>query len=214
MKNAFLWLATFGLSIVLFVACSDQDNVDQGTVNKDTELLPDIEKKYSEEETEALKIASDVTLVGQQTLMANLVKAVEDSGTAGAVVFCNIHVGGIYDSLKANYGATVSRVSHKNRNPANAANERELKLIGEYGSKPEVFALSLFDDGDHYTAYKPIHMSILACTKCHGEPGVDIEEATFITISMLYPDDKATGFKYKDMRGLWKVEVPKAGLKL
>jgi hypothetical protein len=212
MKNAYLWLITIGLAVTLFVACGDNGDHVHDDNDKDTELLPDIEKKYNEEESAALNIASDVTLVGQQTLMANLVKAIEDSGTAGAVVFCNIHVGGIYDSLKTIYGATVSRVSHKNRNPANAANEREVQLIKEYSMELEISAITLFDDCDHYTAYKPIHMGIMACSKCHGEPGLDIEDATFITISMLYPDDKATGFKYKDMRGLWKVEVPKAAL--
>lgn len=213
MKNTFMWLITIGIAILLFVACADSNNPDANhNDDKDTELLPDIEKKYSPEESAALGVASDVTLVGQQTLMANLVKAIEDSGTAGAVVFCNIHVGGIYDSLKANYGVEVKRVSHKNRNPANAANERETELIAEYTKNPKVSAITLFDDGDHYTAYKPIHMSIFACSKCHGKPGEDIEEVTYINISMLYPDDKAIDFKYKDMRGLWKVEVPKAAL--
>ncbi len=212
MKNAYLWLITIGIAIMLFVACAgsgDHDNDDDG---KDTELLRENEKKYSAEESAALDIATDVTLIGQQTLMANLIRAIEDSGTAGAVVFCNLQVGGIYDSLKTAYGATLSRVSHKNRNPAGAANERELQLIEEYGSVPKYSAITLFDDGDHYTMYKPIHMGIMACSKCHGVPGEDIEETTLITISMLYPDDKATGFTYKDLRGLWKVELPKAAL--
>lgn len=213
MKNAYLWLITIGISFTLFVACQGSGNHDHyKDDNKDTELLPDIEKKYTTEETAALDIASDVTMLGQQNLSQALVKALEDSGTAKAVVFCNLHVTGIYQKMNSDYGVTVSRVSHKNRNPTGAANEREIKLIEEYGQEPDVTALTLFDDGDHYTAYKPIHMSMLACTKCHGLPGEEIEETTLITISMLYPDDKATGFKYKDMRGLWKVEVPKAKL--
>jgi hypothetical protein len=137
---------------------------------------------------------------------------VEDSGTAQAVVFCNLNVGGIYDSLKAAYGVDVSRVSHKNRNLGNAASERELKLIEEYASAIREDAVAIFDDGDHYTGYRPIRMMMPTCLKCHGEPGVDIDETTFITINMLYPADKATGFKQMDLRGLWKVSVPKAVL--
>lgn len=214
MKNAYLWLITIGTAFLLFAACEGSGNHDhyEDDDDKDTELLPDIEKKYSTEESAALDLASEVTMLGQQKLSQALVKALEDSGTAKAVVFCNLHITGIYEQMNTDYGVTLSRVSHKNRNPAGAANERERELIEEYGREPEVTAITLFDDGDHYTAYRPIHMSMLACTKCHGAPGEDIEETTFITISMLYPDDKAIGFKYKDMRGLWKVEVPKAKL--
>lgn len=214
MKNAFLWLTTIGTAFILFAACEGSGNHDryEDDDNKDTELLPDIEKKYSAEESAALDIASEVTMLGQQNLSQALVQALEDSGAAKAVVFCNLQVTGIYEKMNTEYGVSISRVSHKNRNPAGAANEREVKLIEEYASNSKVSAITLFDDGDHYTAYKPIHMSMIACAKCHGVPGEDIEETTFITISMLYPDDKATGFKYKDMRGLWKVEVPKAAL--
>lgn len=214
MKNAYLWLITICIAMVLFVACAETGSNNYNADNKDTELLPEIDKKYTAEELSVLNIASEITLTGQQNLSKALVEALEDSGTAKAVVFCNLNVIGIYDSVKALYGVEISRVSHKNRNPAGAANEREVKLITEYSSSPKVSAITLFDDGDHFTAYKPIRMSMLACSKCHGVPGEDIEETTLITISMLYPDDKATGFKYKDMRGLWKVEVPKAGLKL
>lgn len=209
MKNAFLWPSTVVVSLLLFFACAENTNE---TPDKDGKLLPSMEETYNEDENEALNLASEVALLGQQQLMATLVKALEDSGAVKAVVFCNVHVGGIYDSLKNNFGVNVQRVSHRNRNPANAANEREIKLINEYTASPKLSPIALFNDGDHYTAYKPIRMSILACSKCHGKPGEDIAEETFITINMLYPNDKAVDFKYKDMRGLWKIEIPKTKL--
>ncbi len=208
MKNTYLWLVTVGVALSLFFACAENTNE---SADKD-KLLPDVDEQYTEQESTALGLAGNVSTLAQQNLMGALVQAVEDSGTAKAVVFCNIHVGGIYDSLKQTYGVDVSRVSHMPRNLGNMANERELKLINEYTDNSKITEVALFDDGDHYTAYRPIHMSILACSKCHGIPGEDIEETTLITIGMLYPDDKATGLKYKDMRGLWKVTVPKAVL--
>ncbi|CAN5370726.1 hypothetical protein BH09BAC1_BH09BAC1_03200 [soil metagenome] len=204
MKNAYGWLATTAIALSLFIACAENTN-EKG----DAQLLPTEETSYTEDETAALGLANEASMTAQQQLVEMLVHALEDSGTAKAVVFCNIHVGGIYDSIKANFGIDVKRVSHKPRNPANAPTERELKLIEEYSVSSKQNAFPIFDDGDHYTAYRPIRMSILACSKCHGIPGEDIEETTLITLSMLYPDDKATGFKYKDLRGLWRVEVPK-----
>lgn len=209
MKNAYLWLGTVGLALVLFIACAENTNQ---SADKDSKLLPDLEDTSATEEAAALAIASEASMAGGQKLVAMLMQAIEDSGTAQAVVFCNLNVGGIYDSLKAAYGVDVTRVSHKNRNLGNAANERELKLIEEYSTATRKDAVAIFDEGNHYTGYRPIRMMMPTCLKCHGQPGVDIEETTFITINMLYPADKATGFKHMDVRGLWRVSVPKAVL--
>ncbi len=206
MKNAYLSIATITIAISLFVACAENTNE---TSHKDTKLLPNSGDVYPAEQAAALDVASEATLIGQQQLVSMLLTAMEDSGTTYAITYCNINVGGIYDSLEATFGVDVKRVSHRPRNPANNITPREQQLIDEYSVSSKLSTLAIFDDGDHYTAYRPIRMSLLACSKCHGTPGEDIEEVTFITINMLYPDDKAIGFKYKDMRGLWRVEVPK-----
>ena len=43
------------------------------------------------------------------------------------------------------------------------------------------------------------------CLQCHGTPNQDIAPETLAAIQKLYPDDKATGFKLGDLRGLWRV---------
>jgi cytochrome c len=45
------------------------------------------------------------------------------------------------------------------------------------------------------------------CLNCHGEPGKQINEATFNAIKAKYPKDKAMGYKEGDFRGLWVVKV-------
>jgi hypothetical protein len=43
------------------------------------------------------------------------------------------------------------------------------------------------------------------CLACHGDPQKDIQPAVLQTISKLYPDDKAIGYKEGDLRGAWHI---------
>ena len=54
----------------------------------------------------------------------------------------------------------------------------------------------------------PIVLGNPLCLQCHGTPGKDIAPETLAAIQKLYPDDKATGFKLGDLRGLWRITFP------
>jgi len=41
--------------------------------------------------------------------------------------------------------------------------------------------------------------------QCHGEPGKDIQAENLTLLHQVYPDDKATGYKLGDLRGIWRV---------
>ena len=154
---------------------------------------------------------NELSVQAQTKLMGALMKAVQDSGITHALQFCNVNALELTKSA-ANEGAEISRVSHKPRNPLNAANAEELTIIEQYEKlvsqnaepKPQVV-----EKTDHFIYYKPILIPANLCLNCHGKPGVDIAEENFITIQMLYPEDKATGFELGDLRGMWKIKFDK-----
>ena len=58
------------------------------------------------------------------------------------------------------------------------------------------------------TLFAPIVISNPLCLQCHGAPDQDIAPATLTAIRKLYPDDKATGYKAGELRGLWSITFP------
>lgn len=99
-------------------------------------------------------------------------------------------------------------VSHKNRNPDNQANARELELIDHYQERTRtnktLEPVTLTYD-DEVIFYSPISIKNQMCLNCHGQVDKDIEAENYITLQMLYPNDDATGFAMGDLRGLWKL---------
>ncbi|MBV5321708.1 MAG: DUF3365 domain-containing protein, partial [Sulfuricurvum sp.] len=51
--------------------------------------------------------------------------------------------------------------------------------------------------------YKPIVINNEACLKCHGNVEGDLAKA----ITAAYPEDKATGYKMGDLRGMIAIEI-------
>ena len=54
----------------------------------------------------------------------------------------------------------------------------------------------------HY--YAPIRLQ-KKCVACHGISKKQISKKTDSILKSLYPNDKATGFKENDLRGIWSI---------
>jgi hypothetical protein len=50
----------------------------------------------------------------------------------------------------------------------------------------------------------PIIVSQPLCLQCHGSES-DIAAETREAILAIYPDDKATGYRLNDLRGIWRI---------
>jgi hypothetical protein len=57
--------------------------------------------------------------------------------------------------------------------------------------------------------YYPIVTNAM-CLQCHGTEGVDISPSTQAVIDRQYPDDQATGYGEKQLRGLFVVTMNRA----
>jgi len=152
---------------------------------------------------------SEVSGMAQTVLIKNLTEAIEVGGTRHAVQFCNLNASAILDSVSAANNCIVSRVTDKNRNPENLISNQHDKSMWDYynGRNSEnVQADSLLQLSDEFIFYRPIRIGMPTCLKCHGNPELDIDEATKGAIDSLYPADLAKNYKLGDLRGLWKIE--------
>ncbi|MFV0592730.1 MAG: DUF3365 domain-containing protein [Draconibacterium sp.] len=147
---------------------------------------------------------SEVTKQTQTVLLSNVGSAIQKGGTEFAVGFCNIKASPLVDSLSQIFSCRISRVSEKNRNPENSLNKTEENLWETFRNGNQ--ADTLLKSNKSFIYYKRINTSMPACLKCHGNTESEINGATLQRIQTLYPNDRATGYKLNDFRGLWKVE--------
>lgn len=153
------------------------------------------------------KIANETKMV----LGKNLLNAIQEKGTEGALEFCNAQAIPLTDSVSNALNTKVKRVSDKPRNPHNQANEFELSYIEEIKKlklsggniTPQINEI----DGKIIGFY-PIETNDM-CLKCHGKIGDQIEETTYKKIKSLYPNDKAHGYTNDQIRGIFVVEFIK-----
>lgn len=152
------------------------------------------------------KEAADLVMDLKTNLLINLKGEMTKSGTVSAIPFCHVSVGSIAKeaakerSSKYEFG----RTSHKIRNEKNAPAkwiEADLKKFeGTFFQKEKEKSYPItgtLPNGKKYYA-EPLFVNT-QCLACHGEKlATDVAEK----IAVFYPNDKATGFKLNEFRGL------------
>ncbi|MCB9639144.1 MAG: DUF3365 domain-containing protein [Myxococcales bacterium] len=147
-------------------------------------------------------------------MMKTLKKELAGGSTSKAIEACRKTAPQVAREFGKKYNATIQRVSHRNRNPANLANAKEMRLIREFARRiqaddPNLKVLVTSKDKSQKTVYTPIILAAPTCLKCHGSRKKDIDEDVLATLKQHYPKDRATGFKFGDIRGLWKITFTK-----
>ena len=106
--------------------------------------------------------------------------------------------------ISTTQGVVIRHAAKKHRNPKNAPNEDEQKLIEKFtGAGLKDFKDSVTVDAKSYSRYvRPIYVQE-ACLSCHGQ-----KENRPAFIVEKYPDDRAFGFKAGDLRGIIIVLTP------
>lgn len=102
-------------------------------------------------------------------------------------------------------GVKIRHAAIKNRNPLNAADERERAIIEKFEANKSLSEIweDFESEGKSFKRYtRPIFVEN-ACLACHG-----LKEARPEFIKTKYPDDKAYEFKEGDLRGIISVTVP------
>lgn len=145
-----------------------------------------------------------------QALSTQLMAAMAEGGVPNAISYCSERAIPLTDSLSRAHNVFIRRTALKTRNPLNAPDPTERRILEEYasmmekGGKPTPQATALSNGEILFTA--PI---ILAntCQQCHGEPDKDISTDDYALIRSLYPEDQAVGFTEGSLRGMWAIRM-------
>jgi Protein of unknown function (DUF3365) len=163
--------------------------------------------EYHQADTVARKIIEDT-----QTL---LLKEVNVRGPAEALTQCSVVALSLAQQHEQQ-GWRVRRVSLKVRNPADAPDTHERKILTDYETLKGVGRLKSdvpgvyieVQDGKRTLRYlRPILITSPVCLQCHGQPD-DLLPEVKERLQTLYPRDQATGYQLNDLRGAVSIRIP------
>jgi hypothetical protein len=148
-----------------------------------------------------------------ETLRGRLKAAVRDSSPAEALPRCVYQAQALAAEVEKKLNVRVKRTSLDLRNPRNAPDDFERELLvrlaalQKEGNLPEeVLEAGRIGGREVYRYARPI-VAEAFCVTCHGGPR-DIPPEVRRILQDRYPDDKATGWKAGDLRGVVSVVVP------
>lgn len=146
-------------------------------------------------------------------LKGALKQAMEQGGAVNAIAVCKEQAPTIADDLSTQKGWRVARTSLKVRNPSNAPDDWERKVLEDFdkrnaqGENPETmeyYEVVEESSGPVFRYMKAIPTAHL-CLECHGE---NIDAVVAAKLKALYPADRARGFKAGDIRGAFTITQP------
>ena len=144
------------------------------------------------------------------SLKAELQTAIKDGGPTNAISVCNKRAPEIAQSLSAEKGLELGRVSLRNRSPGNVPDDWKKAVLEEFesrkaaGEAPDtlVFREIIETDGSKEFRMMKAIPAAKICLTCHG---TNLDPALAAEIDSLYPGDKATGYSEGDLRGAFWV---------
>lgn len=194
----------FLLPFLVFYACGSSEQSDSGTTISEVPETVDL-KTYE-------GLGTQITASSFLTLSSKVKSAMQEGGVPTAVDYCKISAYSIIDSLSQAHNAVISRKSLKPRNYKNTPVPRERSVLKQFevdwqfGKQVMPFAEDMGAAGVNF--YAPIWTQ-KACLQCHGVIGETLTTKNEAFIKELYPNDKATGYKENDLRGMWVVNFKK-----
>ena len=192
--------------LLMFTAC---DSNNEPAANKPANVVM----------TEADKLAHIAEAKGvikqfAMTLKGELVGAMKSGGPVNAVEVCHTQAPDLAAKMSAEHGATLTRVSLKNRNPTmGVPNKWQNKVLQDFETRlangEAIESLKYVDianesGGQEFRLMKAIPTGAV-CLTCHGE---DIKPEVQAKLTELYPNDQATGFTAGQIRGAFVYTKP------
>lgn len=197
------------ISVLFIVGCSPRKPVDRTAYDQEREVrelkrLTKVELMAKGEE-----IGKQALSAAASALQSNLKKAISEKGVAGAIGFCNLNASGIVKPIEDSLGVTITRVTDKTRNPADSLKKSDLEIWEAYTYSAPDSPQLMEQDEQTYVMTQAIKIPSGLCLNCHGTVGEIITEENYALIKELYPADSATGYHVGDLRGMWKIVIPK-----
>lgn len=140
-------------------------------------------------------------------LQTSLKVALDDGGPLNAVNVCNVVAPDI-QTAHVRDGWFLERVTAKPRNHNNQADSAQLAILALFENPNAPAFVSQWNDKikrEKFRYYRPIRTNDL-CGGCHGDPSIFVAGLND-ELKKLYPNDKATGYKSGDLRGMFAIEI-------
>ena len=178
------------LLFAVFFSCSASVLSDQLT-----------EDRFMDYEQEAKEVTGQLL----KELGTALKQQMKEAGSEAAINTCSELAPEIVNRVSIKKGWRVTRVGTRVRNPLSGMPDNweqdafayfERRMAGGNDLSSMVYSEIVEEpDGRYYRFMKPLGVKPV-CTVCHGDPA-QIPES----IKILYPHDRATGYKLGDLRG-------------
>ena len=197
------------LPITMALLATGCDNTKPTTsADKPTTMLSDSQKQALNSEANAI-----IKPFGTE-LMGTVKTSIQTSGAPKTVEVCKTlapQITAKYADKTHAQGHTWSlrRTSEKIRNPNNAPDEWETKVLQQFAEQAKQGAdlskLSYGEQvGNQYRYMKAIAIAE-PCLACHG---TDVKQPVHDMLKQHYPNDKAIGFNAGDLRGAFSLSTP------
>ena len=169
---------------------------------------------YADEMTQRAAQSRAVVKEFATELKKQLGKALKEGGPVKAITVCNAVAPAIAKQQSMKHGWQIGRTSLKLRNPANAPDTWERKVLekfearkraGEDPATMEYFEVVEQGGKRLFRYMKAIPTAEKPCLICHG---TRIEPEVARILDELYPNDRARGFKAGDIRGAFTITQP------
>ena len=205
----------FAVILIVFIAINCTPRKKMNTAEVKEEIKEREPRKINDSDIlqRAQEIGAEVSSNTQQALSAKLQTAIKVGGIKKAIQYCNLNAYPTVDSVQQLYHATIKRVTNQPRNPNDVPDKIEEELLVAYqaaknnGLPPEDNVQIL--DNEYVLFSRPIFINNTLCLSCHGVIGKDIDAETQALIQQYYPGDKATGYQFGDLRGMWSIKLHK-----
>ena len=162
----------------------------------------------NQELAEVRETGASVASTLMKNLGGQLKAALQSGGPVSALHVCQQAAEPLTEASSADFeGVIVRRTTLRPRNPKNAPDEIDRAVLESLMSSEEQDILIEWTaEGARY--YQPLLIQEI-CLTCHGDPNTFPPDLA-ATLADLYPDDQATGYALGDLRGVIRVDIPRA----
>ena len=202
-----LWLGALILAITVMACQNDTKKV---TPKQETQSKTEIKTERPAFDHKAYKMKGMIIAKNTFKVFKSKIQSIAGKkGLSGVVGFCHDNAMKLTDSLGKIHNVVIKRTSHKLRNPENKPDIDDETALNEYlklqAEHKPMEPVVMKDTEGYVHFYAPIKLK-KDCLKCHGTPGKEIPEPVYKLIKSKYPNDKATGFKVGELRGIWDIK--------
>jgi len=150
-------------------------------------------------------------------LKSELIAAIKAGGPVSAIAVCKTIAPALAEQSAKIHGLKIGRTALRVRNPANAPDQWERRVLQDFvakitaGADPATLEHGeMVSKGDAmgFRYMKAIPTAAEPCLTCHGS---NLDTALKAEIARLYPHDQATGFKAGELRGAFTVTISQQG---